>query len=352
MKNKPNVSIVVPIYNVELYLEKCVDSLLAQTMSNIEIILVDDGSTDGSRRICEKYSKVDQRVQVINQQNGGLSSARNTGTIVAKGTYITYVDADDWLEHETCEKVYNIAEEGEYDLVFWQMIKEYENDSVFVLGPFGKDVEFDGAEMKKLQRRIAGPIGTEMKKPQLIDSFASAWGKFYKNEIIKSNNLKFVDTKIIGSEDIFFNFQYFGCIKKAYYLHRHFIHYRKDNLTSLTKTHGSTLFPRFLELFNYLGNEIEEKVLDNIFKEALKNRIGISMMNVGLSEVSPRNKKSALAQIKSLNAYLSEPVYVDSFVNFSFKHFPMHWKLFFYFCKIKFGFGVFLMLKGMRVIIK
>ncbi len=137
MKNKPNVSIVVPIYNVELYLEKCVDSLLAQTMSNIEIILVDDGSTDGSRRICEKYSKVDQRVQVINQQNGGLSSARNTGTIVAKGTYITYVDADDWLEHETCEKVYNIAEEGEYDLVFWQMIKEYENDSVFVLGPFG-----------------------------------------------------------------------------------------------------------------------------------------------------------------------------------------------------------------------
>jgi len=352
MNNRPKVSIVVPVYNVELYLSKCIASLLAQTFTNIEVILVNDGSIDDSSNICNSFAKLDNRVIVINQKNGGLSSARNTGTHKAIGTYITYVDADDWLEPTTCEKTVAIAEDGGYNLVFWQMVKEYENDSVIVRGPFGKDTKFEGADMKELQRRIAGPVGNEMGKPQLIDSFVSAWGKLYETEIIKKNNLEFVDTKIIGSEDIFFNFQYFGCINKAYYFHEHLIHYRKDNLTSLTKTHGSTLFPRFVKLFSYIEDEIKEKNLTIKFNEALKNRICISMMNIGLSEVSTRNKKNMLEQIRSLNSYLSEPIYVKSFNDLSFKYFPIHWKIFFYFCKLKFGLGVFLMLKGMRVIIK
>ena len=352
MNNFPLISIVVPVYNADKYLHQCVDSLINQTFTNIEIILVNDGSTDSSPAICQGYAKKDNRVIVINQKNGGLSHARNSGNDVARGKYLTYLDADDWLNVNTCELVYHLAEKKQMDLVMWQMIKEYENKTIIVDGPFGKDILFEDKEIKKLHLRIAGPIADEMHKPQLIDSFLSAWGKLYRLDIIKENDIKVVDTKIIGSEDILFNFQYFGSISNAYYLHKHLIHYRKDNLTSLTKTHGSTLFPRFLKLFSYLENEIKENNFSKDYQMALNNRVCISMMNIGLSEVSPRNKKSSWDKIKALNSYLSEPRYSKSYKTLSLKYFPFHWKLFYLFCKLQFGTGVFWMLKGMRLFIK
>ncbi|MFK8009448.1 MAG: glycosyltransferase family 2 protein [Saprospiraceae bacterium] len=352
MQKIPLISIVVPVYNVEKYLRQCVDSLIDQTLKDIEIILVDDGASDLSPAICDEYAKKDDRVVVIHQKNSGLSDARNSGTEIAKGKYLTYLDADDWVNVKTCEVVYAIAEEKQLDLVMWQMIKEYEDKTIIVEGPFGKDIHFEGQQVKKLHRRVAGPIENEMQKPQLIDSFLSAWGKLYRLDIIKNNELKFVDTKIIGSEDILFNFEYFGLISNAYYLHNHLIHYRKDNLTSLTKTHGSTLFPRFLNLFSYLENEIKEKQLPSDYQKALNNRVCISMMNIGLSEVSPRNKKSLREKINALNLYLSEPRYSKSYKTLSLKYFPFHWKVFYLFCKLQFGTGVFWMLKGMRLFVK
>jgi len=352
MNNSPLISVVVPVYNVEKYLHQCVDSLLNQTFRDIEIILVDDGATDSSPTICDEYAKEDNRVIVIHQKNGGLSDARNSGNDVARGKYLTYLDADDWFNINTCELVYAVAEKKQLDLVMWQMIKEYEDKTIIVDGSFGKDIFFEGEDIKKLHRRVAGPVADEMQKPQLIDSFLSAWGKLYRLDIIKDNDLKFVDTKIIGSEDILFNFQYFGLISNAFYLHKHLIHYRKDNLTSLTKTHGSTLFPRFLNLFSYLENEIKEKNFSKNYLKALNNRVCISMMNIGLSEVSPRNKKSSWDKIKALNSYLSEPRYSKSYQTLSLKHFPFHWKVFYLFCKLQFGIGVFWMLKGMRLFVK
>ncbi|MCB0742954.1 MAG: glycosyltransferase [Ignavibacteriae bacterium] len=349
--SEPFVSIIVPVYNVENYLKQCVESLINQTLENIEIILVNDGSIDNSGIICNDFAKEDDRIIVIHQKNEGLSSARNSGTKIAKAKYITYIDADDWFEPQTIETAYKLAEEKQVDVVFWQMIKEYYNKSIKVSGAFGKNILFEGDDLKNLHRRICGPIDKEMNKPQLIDSFISAWGKLYKLAVIKQHNLKFVDTKILGSEDIFFNFQYFGVIDKAYYLNEHLIHYRKDNLASLTKTHGSTLFPRFLKLFKYLENEIRKNKLDEKYNTALNNRVCISMMNIGLSETSPRNSKGAFKQIKSLNSYLSEPRYSRSFKHLHFKYFPLHWKLFFLCCKLKFSLGVFLLLKGMRLFI-
>ena len=97
MNNNPLITVIVPIYNVEVYLRKCLDSILAQTYKNLEIILVDDGSPDGCPAICDEYAEIDKRIQVIHKENGGLSDARNAGVEIAMGDYIGFVDSDDWI---------------------------------------------------------------------------------------------------------------------------------------------------------------------------------------------------------------------------------------------------------------
>ncbi len=113
----PLISIIVPIYQVELYLEKCIDSIINQTYKNLEIILIDDGSPDRCGAICDEYAGKDSRIRVIHQKNGGLSAARNAGLDIAKGDYIQFVDSDDWIEPEACETVLTIAEEQHADIV-------------------------------------------------------------------------------------------------------------------------------------------------------------------------------------------------------------------------------------------
>lgn len=113
----PLISVIVPVYRVEAYLGKCVDSILAQTYENLEVILVDDGSPDGSGAICDDYAQRDPRVRVIHKENGGLSSARNAGLDAANGDYIGFVDSDDWLEPETYTWLMDMAQQENVKLV-------------------------------------------------------------------------------------------------------------------------------------------------------------------------------------------------------------------------------------------
>lgn len=129
MEETPKVSIIVPIYNVEPYLRQCLDSLVNQTYKNIEIICVDDGSTDASSEILTEYALKSSKVRVIRQENSGLSAARNVGFSFATGKYVMYVDSDDWIDVCTCEKAVFKAEEHAADLVMWPYIREFPNHS-------------------------------------------------------------------------------------------------------------------------------------------------------------------------------------------------------------------------------
>lgn len=111
------ISIIVPIYNVERYLNKCIDSIISQTYKNIEIILVDDGSPDNCGKICDEYAKKDNRIKVIHKENGGVSSARNVGIEISNGEWIVFVDADDWIEIEYCKRMLDIAIQRKADVV-------------------------------------------------------------------------------------------------------------------------------------------------------------------------------------------------------------------------------------------
>ena len=119
----PAISIIVPVFKVEHYLRKCIDSLLAQTMREIEIILVDDGSPDRCPEICDEYARKDQSIKVIHQQNRGISAARNAGLAAASGEYIMFVDSDDWVEPDFCRIPYETAESKGADMVIFSCIR-------------------------------------------------------------------------------------------------------------------------------------------------------------------------------------------------------------------------------------
>lgn len=110
------ISIIIPIYNVEKYLNKCIDSILNQTYSDLEIILVDDGSTDKSSEICEYYKEIDNRIRVIHKKNGGLSEARNVGIDIAKGEYIAFLDSDDWADENLYKRLYQLSQKYSSDI--------------------------------------------------------------------------------------------------------------------------------------------------------------------------------------------------------------------------------------------
>ncbi|RBP03157.1 glycosyltransferase [Rossellomorea aquimaris] len=125
----PEISIIVPVYNVEPYINKCIDSILAQTFTDFELILVNDGSPDNCGRICDEYANKDSRIKVIHKENGGLSEARNVGLDTARGNYIGFVDSDDWIEPDMYELLHSISENNKCDIASCTSIIHY-NDKV------------------------------------------------------------------------------------------------------------------------------------------------------------------------------------------------------------------------------
>ena len=126
------ISVIVPVYNVEKYLDKCIQSIVDQTYTNLEIILVDDGSPDNSGAICDEWAEKDNRIKVIHKANGGLSDARNAGLDIATGEYIAFVDSDDYIELDFYDKLYNVIKATNCDISICNLRKVYENNNVSV----------------------------------------------------------------------------------------------------------------------------------------------------------------------------------------------------------------------------
>lgn len=138
------ISVIIPVYNVEKYLQEAVYSVLNQTLKDIEIILINDGSTDSSGKICDEFRNKDSRIKVINQKNGGLSAARNAGLEIATGKYVTFLDSDDWLDKETYEKMMDLIVQENADMATFGFIREYKNHSEYTLVPKCRLVMKDG----------------------------------------------------------------------------------------------------------------------------------------------------------------------------------------------------------------
>lgn len=224
-------SIIVAIYKAESYLEKCICSILTQSYTNFELILVNDGSPDKSKEICEKYALKDKRIKVISQENGGQTLARNNGIRVSKGQYICFVDSDDWVEKNWLEEVYQTIENDSPDIVCYKYIQEYSDKSVLVA---------DGREVglytkKKLQEKIYPRMFYDASKPYYTFGVRPVlWNKVYKRKLIFENQLN-VDPRIRIGEDAVCVYPCFLEANRIYFLQLALYHYRV-NANSITKT--------------------------------------------------------------------------------------------------------------------
>lgn len=181
MGPNPKISIIVPVYNTESYLEECLDSILAQTLKDIEIICINDGSTDRSQDILERYAEKDKRVKVLVKENGGQSSARNLGVNAATGEYVGFVDSDDFIDPEMMEKLYTRAKETDADIAICDFYLY--NHKTAETGEFRDQL---------LYLRLKNKVVTLEDEPQLVSCIA-IWDRIRKRSLLEENNIRFAE---------------------------------------------------------------------------------------------------------------------------------------------------------------
>ena len=320
------ISIIVPVYNTEKYLEQCLKSLINQTYKNIEIIVVNDGSTDQSLDILNKYSFKDNRIKLYSQKNQGISAARNTALEHINGKYIMFVDSDDWIEINTCETALHELKKNDSDIVMWAYKRDYLNSSKETCFMGMKSIRWKGKEVVNLWRRMIGPVGDELKLPQTVDSIITVWGKLYKREMLY--NLQFTDTKIVGTEDTYFNIKLFLRANSVLYIPSSLYHYRKEEINSFTHLYKKEKISQWRELYKRIYKILQEQKRTEIYYEALRNRICLGLIGLGLNLIED-NRMTNIQKLKEIQSILHVSYYRDSLKELEIKYFPLHWKVFF-----------------------
>lgn len=289
------VSIIVPVYNIpENILRKCVESTIHQTMKEIEIILVDDGSTNNSGLICDEYSSKDKRIRVIHKENGGLSAARNTGFENATGDWITFLDSDDWIDEHTCEDTYKLGVESNSDVVLFGTIQEFEHYK----NPFKyhyKDGQiFQGSQCKELQCEILNFTG----------NIATAWAKLFRRNFLVDNGLEHNAELRQGSEGIEFNIRVFEKVTRAYFTDRIYYHYI-FNPNSISAKHDEKNHYFVIMCFEEIQREIKDSSNRQMLERYLFNRFAYVIAATAVSGYfSPLNKQSYRDKKNSFIQYL------------------------------------------------
>jgi glycosyltransferase involved in cell wall biosynthesis len=340
MNNK--VSVIIPIYNSENFLVQCIESVTNQTHKNLEIILINDGSPDNSISICEKYSKIDDRILVINQKNAGQASAWETATYLSKGDYLVYVDADDWINEKIIEKALIVAIEKGSEIVFWPFIKEFHSYSKPENPIFKNDQTFFGSDLIWLRRRVLGLLNEETENPLRTDAINSVWGKLIKRNLVIDSNLHFESTRYIGSTDVLFINELMRKASIVSFLNFFGTHYRQYNPSSLTKNYQLTLYAKFKNLFFELEKRIMNENCTNEERIAFENRIAFSLINICLSLNSDQLTISLKGRVAHLKMILNDAQYGHAIQQLSINYLPVHWKLFFLLAKWKLANSLFL----------
>jgi len=305
------ISIIVPVYKVEKYLNRCINSIINQTYKNIEIILIDDGSPDRCGEICEEYSNKDNRITVVHKKNGGLSDARNIGMEIAKGNYITFIDSDDWVHEEYIERLYKLLKENNSDISICNFIrtsKEYIQDDT------SKVILYEFSNTEALEQ-LTGKYYIQM---------VVAWGKLYKRELF--NGIKFPYGKL--HEDEFTTYKVLFKSDKIVFTTETLYYYwqREDSITGVG--------------FNIKGR------MDVI--EAYRERIEF-FTKYGLNEMSNNTYKSLFfiylsvySKLDEVNSFIDKNKFYKEFIEFRYElrkrkynlKFKIFYELFYFMPKI------------------
>lgn len=321
------ISIIVPIYNVEKYLERCIESILKQTYTNIELILVNDGSLDKCGTICDEYAEKDNRIKVIHKINSGLSSARNAGLSIATGNYIAFIDSDDWIKEDMVAYLYFL-------------IKKYEAD-ISICGYFAVDKKFKmnhNFETEKIDLFDKNEIlNLYFRVDKNVRGIMFVWRRLYRKEILQGISF----TEGMTSEDIDFSYRIFNRCEKCVVGNLKKYFYNLENNNSITRSKVGEKNFHSLDMWNKVIILVE-KENEKFLKYAKLNKLRAeftliyrwALYGAIFKDISYYNRKQRL--LKNIRANFSKLFFLNDFsiykkiflilifVNFSFAGFILH----------------------------
>ena len=245
----PKVSLIVAAYNIENYIERCIDSLINQTLKDIEIIIVNDGSTDATLSKIQKKAQIDKRIKIITQENFGLGKTRKNGFLASRGEYILFIDGDDWIDEQACEKLYKKAEETQVDIILYHY---------FITNGEKHKKEFYFLESLNLKNSL-------IKECLLFNIKPCIWSKFIRRDFIIKNKIKFIEDRITLAEDAYLTTELFIYQPKISFLDEHLYYYYQRSSSSTKKITREHL------VVNKVTELIKKRLTENNLYEECKS---------------------------------------------------------------------------------
>ena len=326
------MSVIIPIYNAEEYLHECIDSVLTQTLSDLEIILVDDGATDLSPAICDEYAEKDSRVKVVHKPNGGVCDARNAGIKAVTADYFTFLESDDWLPDDACEKMWIQHEKHNADFVLGAYYKVSTSGTSIKHPLPEKEIFFDKDGIKnRLLEYVMGLTGERLKTPGNVDSLLTDTAKLYKTSIVRAHDIYWISRKEIYSDCLEYILRYAFYCDTAVYFDEPIYYYRRTNTGSQTAGFREGTLDLWLVQFDNMRSFIENNNLQNLW-DAFYSRVCFSIIPIGGNAYRTGNKKEGMKEVR---AALDQPIYKEAFAHFNINALPVHFRPLFFFAKHK-----------------
>ena len=325
----PLVSVIIPVYNAEAFLEQCVTSVTGQTYQNLEILLIDDGSTDGSPALCDGFRAGDPRIMVIHKENGGASEARRTGAEASRGEYLMFVDSDDWIDPDTVAACVQAAGAEDARCVLFSYVKEYGTEHREVLPVIEGSV----------YRRLFGPCGRELRYPEQLNYLSSCCMKLYGRECVEQAGY-FDPALYANAEDLLFNVHALAGVRRLHCLDRCCYHYRRTNEASLTSRYRGSYPQDVFSVYDYLLQFVQAHDLGGDYAEAVRNRVVLNVMSVVLNELQCPSRATALRQIR---AYLRAPLFRSACAGIPRGALSFPWRIVVMLCRMRSALGLYVL---------
>lgn len=321
------LSIIVPIYNVEKYLDRCMKSLLSQTLEGIEIIMVDDESPDDCPRLCEEYKAKYPNVKVVHKKNGGLGFARNSGLEVAEGEYVAFIDSDDFVDTDMFQNLYEYGKKNNCDAVFCgyniyrdaEHIRRMQENADYVLR--------QGADgVKQVLLDMVGPEPDYHSDAKLL---MSVWRAIYSRKVIEENHLRFVSERVYIAEDIMWHLDFLPCCKCVGLIPQTHYYYCMNG-TSLTRTYRADRFQKELFLYHVQEEKLRKAGFDETDFRVRLNRQLLMKTRVCISQqVAFINQLGYLKARKNIKEIVNVLELQAILKTYPYKLLPLRHKLFF-----------------------
>lgn len=310
----PEISIIVPVYNVEAFLKECIESIINQTFKNFELILINDGSSDNSGGICDRYAQTDNRIKVIHKTNSGPSSTRNLGIKVSKGKYVAFVDSDDTVEPNMYENMYKIAVKTMSEIVAcgYVEINEFNGQSSKYTTPFKEKRLIEDNEIKK-------SLETLLTKNQIL-GYPSLCNKLYNKEFLLENKL-IINENIRIAEDLCFNISAYSRAKRVCCINEAYYRYRRINNESIMNNKDGAFYLRLKarkQLLKTLKQNISHQVYLNC--EKYENCKTIAEYLIKMKQVFLDNDKLSRETYKEIYKLSHETDFLDALPYFNCNH--------------------------------